>query len=491
MIDSDNKKHHFILQRIAHRIMIEKGLLPDFPPEVLAELDKINKPASASEESIRDLRNLLWCSIDNDDSRDLDQLTVATSLPGGLIKVFIAIADVDSLISKKTAIDIYAQHNTTSVYTAAAIFPMLPEKISTNLTSLNFDSERLSVVVEVVVSDNGKIHDSDIYRARVTNHAKLAYNSVAAWLEGNGPLPDEIKKVNGLDENIRLQNNVAKKLKMLRHINGALDLETIEATFIFHEDNIHDIETQRMNDAKDIIQDFMIAANGVTAKYLESKKIPSIRRIVRTPKRWERIVELAAEQKFTLPMQPDSKALDQFLIFSKAADPLRFPDLSLSVIKLLGSGEYVVELPGENSSGHFGLAVKDYTHSTAPNRRYPDLITQRLIKAAILNSSTPYSNDELDSLAKHCTEMEDAAKKVERQVQKSAAAMLLESRIGENFDAIVTGNSEKGTWVRLIHPPVEGKLIHGYSGLDVGHRIRVQLIKTEVEKGFIDFKKTG
>ena len=489
MNETENKNHHSILQRIAHHIMIERGLLPDFPTEVLAELDKLKTPQSSSDESIRDLRNLLWCSIDNDDSLDLDQLTTAISLPEGLTKILIAIADVDSLINKNSAIDIHAQHNTTSIYTTAEIFPMLPEKISTNLTSLNFDSERLAVVVEMVVKDNGEINDYDIYRARVTNHAKLAYNSLAEWLEGKEQAPESLKKVNGLDKNLLLQNTIAKKLKSLRHINGALDLETIEARFVFHDGTLNDIEDQKTNDAKEIIQDFMISANGITAKYLESKKIPSIRRIVRTPKRWERIVELAAEQKFILPIQPDSKALDQFLIFSRSSDPLRFPDLSLSVIKLLGPGEYVVELPGENTSGHFGLAVKDYTHSTAPNRRYADLITQRLLKASISNRPVPYSIEELNSLAKHCTEMADAAKKVERQVQKSAAAMLLESRIGENFDGIVTGNSEKGIWVRILHPPVEGKLINGHEGIDVGNRIRVQLISTDVEKGFIDFKK--
>lgn len=490
MIDKDNKNHHSTLQIIAHRLMIERGLLPDFPTEVLTELDKLKSPASTSDKSIRDLRNLLWCSIDNDDSLDLDQLTTAISLPDGLTKILVAIADVDSLIKKNSAIDLHAQHNTISIYTTAEIFPMLPEKISTNLTSLNFNSERLAIIVEMVVKDNGEIKDYDIYRALVTNHAKLAYNSLAAWLEGKEQTPESLNNVDGLDKNLQLQNTIAKKLKSLRHLNGALDLETIEARYIFHDGTLNDIEDQKTNDAKDIIQDFMISANGITAKYLESKKIPSIRRIVRTPKRWERIVELAAEQKFNLPIQPDSKSLDQFLIFSKSSDPLHFPDLSLSIIKLLGSGEYVVELPGENTSGHFGLAVKDYTHSTAPNRRYADLITQRLLKASISNSPVPYSIEELNSLASHCTEMANAAKKVERQVQKSAAAMLLESRIGETFDAIVTGNSEKGIWVRILHPPVEGKLINGHEVIDVGHRIRVQLISTDIEKGFIDFKKT-
>jgi exoribonuclease R len=323
----------------------------------------------------------------------------------------------------------------------------------------------------------------------VRNRAKLAYNSVANWLEVSGPMPQVIGKVDGLDENLRLQDRVAQKLKALRHVNGALNLETIEARPVFDGDELKDLEAERKNRAKQIIEDFMISANGVAARYLASKMFPSLRRVVRTPKRWDRIIELASDHGFTLPQKPDPKALEQFLISAKAADPLRFPDLSLSVIKLMGAGEYVVELPGGSAAGHFGLAVRDYTHSTAPNRRYPDLITQRLLKAAMGERSLPYENDELEALAKHCTEAEDAAKKVERQVGKSAAAMLLESRVGERFDAIVTGASDKGTWVRLLHPPIEGKLVSGFQGVDVGHRLRVQLIRTDVERGYIDFKR--
>jgi exoribonuclease-2 len=304
-------------------------------------------------------------------------------------------------------------------------------------------------------------------------------------------MPQEIGIVKGLEENLRLQDGVAQKLKSLRHQHGALDLETIEANPVFDGDEIKDLRAEKRNEAKDIIEDFMISANGVTARYLAGKKLPSLRRVVRTPKRWDRIIELAREQGFKLPQEPDSKALDEFLIARKAADPLRFPDLSLSVIKLLGAGEYVVELPGGSSAGHFGLAVKDYAHSTAPNRRYPDLITQRLLNAAIAGSSMPYTTDELTALAKHCTENEDSAKKVERQVTKSAAAILLQTRIGEQFDAIVTGASAKGTWVRLLHPPVEGKLVSGFEGLDVGHQLRVQLQHTDVDRGYIDFRKIG
>ncbi len=489
MTNTEDRQHRSILQRIARRAMVERGLLPDFSVQAIAELNEIHGAVTNVEESTRDLRNLAWCSIDNDDSRDLDQLTVAEAMPEGAVKILVAIADVEAVVKKQSALDDHAKHNTTSVYTAAQIFPMLPEKLSTDLTSLNFESDRLAIVIEMVIAGDGSLQTSDIYRATVRNRAKLAYNSVAGWLEGSGQMPQAISTVNGLDENLRLQHRIAQKLKSLRHEHGALDLETIEARPVFEGDEIKDLEADKRNSAKDIIEDFMITANGVTARYLAGKKLPSLRRVVRTPKRWDRIIELALERGFTLPKEPDSKALDEFLISTRSADPLRFPDLSLSVIKLLGAGEYVVELPGGSSAGHFGLAVKDYAHSTAPNRRYPDLITQRLLKAAMAEGSMPYTADELETLAKHCTENEDAAKKVERQVGKSAAAIVLESRINQRFDAIVTGASAKGTWVRLLHPPIEGRLVSGFEGLDVGHRLRVQLLHTDVERGYIDFKK--
>jgi exoribonuclease-2 len=489
MTNTDDRQHRSILKRIAHRAMIERGLIPDFPVQVLAQLNGIQGPATRTEESVRDLRNLLWCSIDNDDSLDLDQLTVAEANPNGSANVLIAIADVDAIVKKRSAIDDHARQNTTSVYTVAETFPMLPEKLSTDLTSLNYKSDRLAIVIEMVLSVDGSLQSSDIYRAMVRNRAKLAYNSVADWLEGNGPMPQVIGTVSGLDENLRFQDRLAQKLKGLRHLHGALDLETIEVRPVFSGDELKDLEADNRNRAKDIIEDFMIAANGVTARYLASKQFPSFRRVVRTPKCWDRIIELAAERGSTLYKEPDAKALEQFLVSAKAADPLRFPDLSLSVIKLLGSGEYVVQLPGGSVAGHFGLAVKDYAHSTAPNRRYPDLITQRLLKAAVMGSPLPYENDELEELAKHCTKEEDAAKKVERQVTKSAAAILLESRIGEQFDAIVTGASDKGTWVRLMHPPIEGRLESGFEGMEVGHRLCVQLVRTDVERGYIDFKR--
>src|SRR5208283_1312869 len=381
MIDPNDKQHRSILQEIAHRAMVKRGLVPDFPLQALAELDGIHGPATRTGESTRDLRNLLWCSIDNDDSRDLEQLTAAEAMPDEAAKVLIAIADVDALVKKRSALDDHARQNTTSVYTVAETFPMLPEKLSTDLTSLNAASDRLAIVAEMIFTGDGTLQSSDIYKATVRNFAKLAYNSVAAWLEGSGPMPQAMGAVRGLDENLRLQDRVAQKLRALRHQQGALDLETIETRPVFTGDQVTDLVADKRNRAKDIIEDFMIAANGVAARYLASKEFPSVRRVVRVPKRWDRIVELAAERGRALPKEPDAKALEQFLVSAKAADPLRFPDLSLSVVKLLGPGEYVVQLPGGSVTGHFGLAVKDYAHSTAPNRRFPDLITQRLLKA--------------------------------------------------------------------------------------------------------------
>jgi VacB/RNase II family 3'-5' exoribonuclease len=494
-MNANNQNHRAILQNIAHRVMLERGLLPDFSTVALAELDRIQAPAATevgSGESplgVRDMRNLLWASIDNDDSRDLDQLTVAELLPGDKTKILVAVADVDALVKDGSAINEHAHHNTTSVYTAAMIFPMLPEKLSTNLTSLNFNEDRLSVLVEMVIGADGSLQDSDVYQARVYNRAKLAYNSVAAWLEKNGVIPEAVVAVQGLAENLQLQDRVAQSMKNLRHTHGALSLETIEAKPVFDGDQIRALEIEEKNRAREIIEDFMVAANGVAARYLSAMKFPSIRRVVRTPKRWDRIVEIAAKQKFKLPELPDSKALEEFLIKEKAADPLRFPDLSLAVIKLLGNGEYIAELPDGNVPGHFGLAVKDYAHSTAPNRRYPDLLTQRLLKAALEGKPVPYSIDELNVLAAHCTAAEDVVNKVERQVGKSAAALLLESRIGEQFDSFVTGASEKGTWVRPLSVPVEGKLVQGFEGLDVGDQVRVQLVSVDVQQGFIDFKR--
>jgi exoribonuclease-2 len=484
-----NDRGKGILERIARRVMTERGFWVDFSDAALNEVEKIAQVDRGAKSPGKDLRHLLWASIDNDDSLDLDQLTAAETLPDETVKIFVAVADVDALVKKSSAIDEHARQNTTSVYTAGKIFPMLPEKLSTDLTSLNYHEDRPVIVIEAVLSKMGEMQSSDIYRAVVRNHAKLAYDSVAAWLEGKGPMPEAVEAVPGLAENLRIQDRVAQQLKALRHEHGALDLQTLQARPIFAGDKIQDLRVDERNRAKELIEDFMIVANGATARFLHGKKVPSLRRMVRSPKRWDRIVEIAAQHNSQLPREPDSKALATFLAARKAADPVRFPDLSLSVIKLLGPGEYVVEFPEGTVPGHFGLAVKDYTHSTAPNRRFPDLAIQRMLKAALDGSPISYSRDELVDLARHCTEKENDANKVERLVAKSAAAMLLSSRIGEQFDAMCTGAADKGTWVRIFHPPIEGRLLRGHEGVDVGDRLRVQLIHTDVEKGYIDFKK--
>ena len=486
MQNSNTKNGKNILEQIARRVMQEHGFLPDFSAAAIDQLSNIQSKVSSTI-ATKDLRQLPWLSIDNDDSRDLDQLTTAELLAGSDVKILVAVADVDTLVKKNSAIDQHAHQNTTSIYTAGKTFPMLPEILSTNLTSLNYQEERPAIVIEMIINDGGDIESSEIYQGTVSNKAKLAYNAVSAWLEGKTTIPLAIDP--SIVENLRIQDKVAQKLRLKRHLRGALELQTLEARPIFTGDEIKDLQVEETNRAKQIIEDFMIAANDITAVFLKEKQIPSLRRIVRSPKRWDRIVEIAALHNFQLPPEPDSKALADFLIKQKAADPLRFPDLSLIIIKLLGSGEYVVELPNETAPGHFGLAVKDYTHSTAPNRRFPDLITQRIVKATLSGQTSPYNQPELIELAKHCTLKEDDANKVERQVAKSAAAMLLSSRIGNQFDAICTGAADKGTWVRIFQPPIEGRLLRGFEGIDIGHQLRVKLIHVDANQGFIDFER--
>jgi VacB/RNase II family 3'-5' exoribonuclease len=488
-MNTKNTQHRSTLEEIARRAILERGLIPEFSPEVLAEVDRIQGPAEADSAGIRDQRELLWSSIDNDDSLDLDQLTVGEAMPDDGIKILVGIADVDALVERGSAMDRHAQHNTSTIYTPGRVFSMLPEKLSTDFSSLNVNEDRLVLVIEMVIELDGSLRDTDIYRALVRNHARLSYNSVAAWLEGSSAAPEGIPEVEGMAENLRLQDKAAQRLMRMRQSLGALSFETIEARPVFQGERVQALKVERKNRAKELIQDFMIAANGVTARYLADRKYPSIRRVVEAPKRWDRIVEIAREHGHTLPDEPDSLALETFLTKQKAEDPQRYPDLSLAVIKLMGSGEYRAEPHDDQEPDHFGLAVEDYTHSTAPNRRYTDLITHRLLKAAFEGKPSAYSLEELTELAAHFTEQENEVNKIERQVRKSAAALLLDERIGDRFDAFVTGASSKGTWVRLLKLPVEGKLVRGFNGLDVGDRVRVELIGTNVERGFIDFKK--
>ena len=465
--------------------MLDNGFTPDFPAGVVAEADRAPDRASVATTAIPDLRALPWSSIDNDSSRDLDQVELAESLDTGDVRIRVAIADVAGTVAQGSAIDQFAATNATSVYTGVLTFPMLPEPLSTDRTSLGQDADRASVVMEFVVTPDGTTRSHTISRAHVNNHAKLAYSSVGAWLEGRGTLPSSATPV--IQEQLRLQDRVAQSLRAERARAGALSFETIEAQSVVHADQSVSIEIVQKTRASHLIEDFMIAANVAMAQFLDEHGSPSIRRVVRTPERWERIVALAAALGETLPAQPDSAALERFLAKRRAADPEHFPDLSLSVVKLIGPGEYALHAPGTADAGHFGLATHDYTHSTAPNRRYADLVTQRLVLAVLAGTPVPYSNDELTRIAQHCTEREDAARKVERQVRKVAAAVSMASRVGDTFDAIVTGASPKGTYVRLLTPPVEGRVMAGEQGLDVGDRVRVTLRSTDPTRGFVDF----
>ena len=476
------------LRRIARRAMLDRGLAPDFSGAAQQQAKGLDRPADDA--SVRDLRALPWCSVDNDDSRDLDQLSVCEELPAGAVQILVAVADVDALVPRGSALDAHAAQNTTSVYTAAQIFPMLPEKLSTGLTSLNPDADRLALVIGFVVARDGATSGGAISRARVRNRAKLAYDAVAAWLDGKAAMPEAVGRAPGMERQLRVQDEVSQRLRARRLEGGALQLQSIEPRAVVEGESVVGLREQEQNRARQLIEELMVAANGISAVFLEGRKLPSLRRVVRSPERWAKIVAVAASYGEALPGTPDSKALEGFLRKRRAADALRFPDLSLVVVKLMGRGEYVAAGPGEAGPGHFGLAVQDYSHTTAPNRRYPDLVTHRQLKSALAGESPAYSTAELAAVAARCSEMEANAARVERQVRKSAAALVLRDRVGQTFDAIVTGAADKGTYVRILAPPAEGRVVRGEAGLSVGDRISVQLVGTDFERGFIDFART-
>ena len=475
-----------LLERIARDAMVAHGLEPDFNAAARAQIAGLREPSTSK---CRDLRQLPWSSIDNDESRDLDQLEVCVE-ENGRTRVLIAIADVDVLVPEQSPLDRHAGQNTTSVYTPAIIFPMLPPQLSTDRTSLNPGEDRLAIVVDMAVDDGCAIHKSDIYRAVVRNQAKLAYNALAAWLDGTGPAPAALREVADLEEQLRLQDRIASQLRNCREAEGALEFARTELRPVVEGDAVKDLRAETPNRAKSVIENFMVAANGVTAGFLRDRGLPSIRRVVKSPERWDRIVALAAQHGGSLPATPDAHALQAFLRAQRKAQPDTFQDVSLAIIKLLGRGEYVAE-SAQEPSAHFALATGNYTHSTAPNRRFPDLVTQRLLKAAIERRPAPYDLPELKHIAEHCTKQEDAANKVERLASKAAAALWLTPRIGEVFTGIVTGAGPKGTWVRLVPTPVEGRVERGAEGLDVGDRVRVRLISTDPPKGFIDFARAS
>lgn len=485
---SQRHASHFVdLKQIARHVLKSRGFVPDFSPEVRAQLKEIEKhpPAVASGGEVKDLRHLLWTSIDNDTSRDIDQIEVAGRLSNGDCKVWVGVADVDASVPKNSPIDAHAYAQTATIYAGVESFPMLPEGLCYGVTSLLENADRLAIIIECTVHRDGTLLSSDIYHALVRNRAQLAYNAVGAWLAGSAPAPEKIAGSEELQAQLRLQDEVAQLLKHKRYEHGALYLETIELRPVFEDTKIVDMVNQEKNHATELVEDFMIAANGAVARFL--KEVSSLRRIVRVSERWDQIVKLAAVRGATLPSEPSSSALNAFLIAQKAADPDRFADLSLSVIKLIGRGEYILERPADESEGHFGLGVDSYTHSTAPNRRFVDLVTHRILKAVLRHQEAPYGDEELRAIAANCTEKEVAADKVERDMVKRIAAMVMGHRVGEEFDALVTGVTASGTFVRVLHPHVEGMLMKPPAHLDVGDTLRVRLIHTNIARGFIDF----
>lgn len=475
------------IAELARQIMIENGFEPDFPPEVEKEARSITGLANSTEQGARDMRDVLWSSIDNKSSRDLDQIEFAEKLDNGDIRLLVGIADVDEYVPQGSAIDKHAAINTVSVYTEAKTFPLLPEELSFDQTSLLENEDRLAVVVELVIKENGDVPGNNVFLALTRNHAKLNYEEVGDWLDEEAEIPEKVRTTPGLEGQIRLQREAAERLHKFRSERGALEFETIESSAIVSGGEIRGLESVRPNAARKIIENLMVAANVEMAEFLELHGSLSLRRVVKTPARWDGIRKVAAERGESLPEQPDALALSAFLDRQRQRDPIHFPDLSLSIVKLIGSGDYVVKVPGVESDGHFGLAVRDYSHSTAPNRRYSDIVVQRLVKAALNGTPQPYSEDGLRSIAKHCNDQETASRKVERKMRKVVAANVMQRHIGESFNAIVTGVTKSGTYARILRPPVDGRIVKGEAGLDVGEKVTVRLLSADPRTGFIDF----
>ena len=472
----------------AEETMRRNGFRSEFGDESreqVVELAHFDLNALAGE--AQDLRDTLWSSIDNKTSKDLDQIEWAEQLENGDIRLLVGIADVSAYVAKDSPIDRYAEQNTVTVYTETRIFPMLPEELSTDITSLVEGADRIAVVAEMIVKENGDVPESKFFRAMVRNHAKLDYESVGDWLEGNGDIPLKISETKGLEEQIRLQNSAAIRLGDYRARKGALDFESIESRAVVEDGEVKEIRAVRPNAARKLIENFMIATNVEMAEFLERENVASLRRVVEAPERWDGIVRIAAEYGETLPSEPDLPAFSAFLARRKAADPERFPDLSLSLIKLIGAGRCVVQRPGEDAGGHFGLAVNDYAHSTAPNRRFTDIVVQRIVKAVIADEPQPYTPEELDAIADHVNLQEKTARKVERRMRKIVAAAVLQHHIGQEYDAIVTGDTKAGVFARILRPPVDGMVVRGQNRLDGGDKVRVKLLSANPHNGFIDF----
>ncbi len=477
----------FDLAAAARLEMAADGFNPTFPPEAAAQLAAIAaRPAPVPSKDVRDLRQLPWSSIDNDSSRDLDQIEFAERTPAG-IRILVGIADVDAALDLHSPLDEHAAAQTTSVYTGVVTFPMLPEQLSTDLTSLNEQGGRYGIVIEYTVASDGSIVNSSTYRALIRNQAQLTYSAVGPWLEGLAPIPPKLAASPELAAQVKLQDEAACAMRTLRYKLGALDFDRTEAQVSFQNGKVQGLSARKKNRAGDLIEDFMIAANQVMAQALARSGRSFIQRVVKSPERWDRIEKLAASYSETLPPDANSAALNEFLKKRKLADPVHYPDLSLAIMKLMGPGEYTVSLHGEPPDGHFSLAAQSYSHSTAPNRRFADIVTQRLLKAMLAGLPSPYSDEELQVIARNCSLKEDAARKVERKMDKRIAAVALEGRIGDWFHAVVTGVTPKGTFVRVLELPAEGRLVRGENGVDVGDQIRVQLMHTDPQTGFIDF----
>ena len=478
------------LRAIADRAMEKYGFNPSFPKKVLREVrDLLEWSPNGEKTDVVDLRNILWVSIDNHDTMDIDQIQFCKEEADNEIHVKVAIADVDLLVKKGSPIDRHAVKHGTSIYTGVVTYPMLPVRLSEDITSLHPNHVRMAVVIEYTVLQDGSTRPGNIYPAIVQNQAKLVYEVVGEWLEERNAFPYDSLKIPELADQLLLQHEAAERMKEQRAKQGFLDLLTIEASPVMDGGNVTGLVVQKESPAHSLIEEFMIAANRTLVNHLKDASYPMVQRIVRTPRNWDGIIEEAASRHMKLPKDPDAQALAGFLLSQKKADPESFPDLSLTIVKLMGPGEYVGIAPGEDSVGHFALAVTDYTHGTAPNRRYVDIIIQRLIKAVVATQPSPYGIDELVMLADHLSATEKAAKKVERFMIKAAAAVLLRDRIGEEFRAIVTGAADKGTYARIIDPPVEGRIVRNEKGLKVGNKILVRLLNTDPEQGFIDLER--
>jgi exoribonuclease R len=514
--DAEPGSRGFDLAHAAVEELHEAGFKPEFGRDVQEQVSEIERDIAhwGDAKSAADLRGLGWSSIDNDTSKDLDQIEVAERVPTG-IRLHIAIGDVAAAVEKGSPIDEHAQNQTQTIYTAVKNFPMLPLELSAGLTSLNENEDRLAILMSFTVASNGELLDETVSRSWVRNRAQLAYSRVGPWLDAGGNDPknvvnlrsdsarehdsdeaastrmdgDRNLRADWLAEQLKLQDEATEALHRTRIAAGALDFHKAEAEPVLMDGHIASVHEVTQNRAMHLIEDLMVAANGVMARALRKGGRSGLQRVVKTPERWNRIVALAQRTGRTLPEQPDSVELNKFLQAQRESDPDHYPDLAVAVIKLMGPGEYMLMRADDDPTGHFGLAARDYTHSTAPNRRFPDLVTQRILHAMMDDAPPPYTDGELAAIAQHCNEADKALRKIERRMQKRVAAVAMSGHVGEDFKAVVTGSSDKGVYARVIEPPFEGRVVEGEYGLDVGDVVRVKLIHTDPARAFIDLAR--